>query len=273
MRELGYIEGKNLLVEWRSAQGSAERLLDLAKELVRINIEVIVTTSTAWTHAAQEATRMIPIVMSSIGDAVAAGFVNNLARPGGNITGLTLGGIPQSKRLELLRDLNPKLSRIAHLFNPDNPANVRGGKTLQDATSKLGLRYFPFDARTARQIEDAFASMARESVEALMVSLDAVILGHRHQIGELAIKHRLPSIGNAQEYAEAGLLMIYGANAPDLYRRAAIYVDKILKGAKPGDLPVEQPTRFDCVVNLKTAKALGIKLPGEIMVRAERFIE
>jgi putative ABC transport system substrate-binding protein len=210
---------------------------------------------------------------SSGGDLVDSGLVKSLARPGGNVTGLTVTGIRSSKRVELLREVNPKLSRIAYLFDPDNPANVRGVKTTQDLASKLGLKVFPFGARTVQQIEDAFASMARESVEALIVSSAAPMFPHRRQIAEFAIKHRLPSFGFIQEYAEAGLLMTYGVNMPDLYRRAAVYVDKILKGAKPGDLPVEQPTRFDFVVNLKTAKALGIKLPSEIMVRAERFIE
>jgi putative ABC transport system substrate-binding protein len=273
MRDLGYIEGKNLRIEWRFADGKVERLPELAADLVRSNVEVIVSASTATTHALQRATSTIPIVMTSVGSPVGSGFIKSFARPGGNITGMSLQGVTHAKRIEILRSLNPKLARVAFLFNPDNPGNVRGAKAIQNAAQKIGVKVLHFEARNVQQIEEAFAQMARDSVEALQVEQDTHLAQHSHQVAALALKHRLPSIATAQGFAEAGLLLSYGPNLQDISRRAATYVDKILKGANPAELPVEQPHRFDYAVNLKTAKALGIKLPDEIMIRVERFIE
>ena len=274
LRELGYIEGKNLVIERRFADNNAERLTKLAADLVRSNVEVIVTMSALSTSAAQQATGTIPIVMTTVADPVGGGFVKSLARPGGNITCMSYMVLEiRAKQLEMLASVTPKLSRLAVLFNPDNPSNFEGIKRLEPATQKFGVSILALEARTIREIEDAFVSIARKSVQALLLIEDPNIFQHRVLIGELALKHRLPSIGSNQAWVQAGLLMSYGSNYPDIHRRAATYVDKILKGAKPTDLPVEQPTRFDLVVNMKTAKAIGIKLPAEIMVRAERFIE
>jgi putative ABC transport system substrate-binding protein len=274
LSELGYIEGKNLVIEMRFADNNAERLNKLAADLVRSNVEVIVTMSALSTRAAQHATGTIPIVMTTVADPVGSGFVKSLARPGGNVTGMSYMVLEiRAKQLEMLASAIPKLSRLAVLFNPDNPSNLEGIKRLEPATQKFSVSILALEARTIREIEDAFASMASKSVQALLLIEDPNIFQHRGLIGDLALKHRLPSIGSNEGWVQAGLLMSYGSNYQDIFRRAAIYVDKILKGTKPSDLPVEQPTRFDLVVNMKTAKALGIKLPDEIMVRAERFIE
>ena len=274
MRELGYIEGKNLVIEWRFADGKFERLPDLAAELVRANVEVIVSTSMANTHALQKTTRTIPIVMTTVADPVGGGFVKSLARPGGNITGFSSMAFElRAKQLEMLRSVTPNLARLAALFNPENPANVDGIKILEGAARKLGIKVVSLDARTPQRIEDAFARMAKESIQAILVIQDTVVHAYRGQIAEAALKHRLTSIASTEASADAGLLLSYGPNYPDIYRRAAAYVDKILKGANPAELPVEQPMRFDLVVNMRTAKSLGIKVPDELMVRAERLIE
>jgi putative ABC transport system substrate-binding protein len=275
MRELGYVEGKNLVIEWRFADGKIERLPELATDLVRANVEVMVSTSTNNTHALQKATSTIPIVMTTVADPVGRTFVKSLARPGGNITGLSNMLFElRAKQLEMLHSVTPKLARMAALFNPNSPANFDGIKILEDAAKKLGVRVVSLEAHTAQHIENAFARMAKESIQAILVVQDTVLFqSHRHQIAESAMKLRLPSIASTQAFAEAGVLMSYGANVPDIYRRAATYVDKILKGANPAELPIEQPMRFDLVVNMKTARALGLKLPDEIMVRAERLIE
>ena len=274
MRELGYIEGKNLAIEWRFADGKMEHLPDLAAELARANVEVIVSTGMTNTQALQKATSTIPIVMTTVADPVGWGFVKSLARPGGNITGLsTMIFEIRAKQLEMLRSVAPKLTRMAALFNPGNSANFDGIKILEGAAKKLAIKVVSLEAQTEQRIDDAFATIAKESIQAILVIQDTAIQKHRRQIAEGALKLRLPAIATAVPFAEAGLLMSYGPNFPDINRRAATYVDKILKGANPADLPVEQPTRFDLVVNRKTAKALGIRLPDEIMVRAERLIE
>ncbi|MBI3375072.1 MAG: ABC transporter substrate-binding protein [Betaproteobacteria bacterium] len=274
MRELGYVEGKNLVIEWRSADGTVERLPDLAAELVRLKVDVIVTSSTPTTSAAQKATSTIPIVMGTGGDPVGSGFVNSLARPGGNITGLTnIVEDLSPKQLEMLLSIAPKLSRVAVLLNPDNSSQAVVSRSVQAAAQKRSVKMLPAEARTPQEIEKAFSKMARENVGAVIVMPDPFLYQQRRQVIELAAKHRLPSIAWVREYVEAGGLMSYGSNFADMYRRAAAYVDKILKGAKPGDLPVEQPTKFEFVINRKTAKTLGLAIPRELLLRADELIE
>jgi putative ABC transport system substrate-binding protein len=274
LRELGYVIGKNLVIEWRSADGKYERLPELAGELVRLKVDVLAVNGTPASHAAQKATTSIPILMVNVADPVGAGLVNSLARPGGNRTGLSnmineLG----PKILEMLRAIKPNVARIVVLWNPPNTSNVLMLKDIQAAAQKLGVIVHPIEASTAAAIASAFAMMARQNAEALVVLRDPFFQQERNQIVALAAKQRLPSIGTYAEFVEAGGLLAYGTNLGEINRRAATYIDKILKGAKPGDLPVEQPMRFDLVVNLKTAKALGLTMPPEIMVRATRVIE
>jgi putative ABC transport system substrate-binding protein len=274
MRELGYVEGKNLVIEWRSAEGKTERLPALAAELVRLNVDVIVAASTPGVAAAQKATTSIPIVMTSILDPVGSGFVASLAHPGGNITGLkNFFGELGPKQLEMLRSVVPKLTRVAILSNPNNAGMAAVLKNVPVAAQKIGVTILSFDAASPPEIESAFSKMAQEKAGAVIVVADAVFITQAHQIAELAAKNRLPSIQATREYAEAGGLMSYGNSLGEDYRRAATYVDKIFKGAKPGDIPVEQPTTFELAINMKTAKALGIKFPQSILVQATKIIE
>ena len=274
MRELGYVEGKNFVVEWRFADGKFERLPGLAAELVKMKVDVIVAAGTVATEVAQRATTTIPIVIAASVDPVGSGFVKSLARPGGNITGLSLATSDFSpKHLELLMTVVPKLSRVAVLVSPDNSAHPGVLKSIQAAAQKLGVQVLPVSARTPEDIERGFAVMKREHAEAVIVAADAFFVLQRRQIVELALKHRLASMAPNREYAAAGGLMSYGQNVADFYRRAATFVDKILKGAKPGELPIEQPAIFELVINRKTAKTLGISLPQELLLRADRVIE
>lgn len=274
MRELGYVEGKHFVIEWRFADGKFERLPGLAAELVKMKVDVIVAAGTAATQMAQRATTTIPIVIAASVDPVGSGFVKSLARPGGNITGLSLATSDFSpKHLELLMTAVPKLSRVAVLVNPDNSAHPGVLKSVQAAAQKLGVQVLPVTARTPEDIERGFAMMKRERAEAVIVAADAFFVLQRRQIVELALKHRLASMATNREYAAAGGLMSYGQNVADFYRRAATFVDKILKGAKPGDLPIDQPTIFELVINRKTAKTLGITIPQELLLRADRVIE
>jgi putative ABC transport system substrate-binding protein len=274
MRELGYVEGKNFVVEWRFADGKFERLPGLAAELVRMKVDVIVAAGTVATEVAQRATTTIPIVIAASVDPVGSGFVKSLARPGGNITGLSLATSDFSpKHLELLMTAVPKLSRVAVLVSPDNSAHPGVLKSVQAASQKLGVQVLPVNARTPEDIERGFAMMKRERAEAVIVAADAFFFLQRRQIAELALRHRLASMASNREYAAAGGLMSYGQNIADFYRRAATFVDKILKGAKPGELPIEQPTIFELVINLKTAKALGLAIPQELLLRADKVIE
>jgi putative ABC transport system substrate-binding protein len=274
MRELGYVDGKNLVIEWRSADSKVERLPGLAAELVKMNVDIILTAGTQATSAAQKSTTMLPIVMVSVGDPVAAGFVKSLARPAGNITGLSNLNVDLSpKRLEMLLSMVPRLSRAAVLVNPSNTSNIQTLESTQAEGRKRGVKILRVEARTPQEIENAFALMMRESAGAVIVASDAFFNQQARQIAELAIKHRMPSISAFLDYAEAGVLMTYGSNTTDLYRRAATHVDKILKGAKPGDLPVEQPTRFELIINGKTAKALGLKIPQSLLIMADKVIE
>jgi putative ABC transport system substrate-binding protein len=275
MRELGYDEGRNFVIEWRFADGKAERLPSLAAELVRLKVDVIVTNGTAAASAAQKATTTIPIVIGSAGDPVGSGFVRSLAHPGGNITGLSLVIDETSpKGLEMLLGIVPGLSRVAVLMNPTNPVHATALKSIQTAAQKFnGVKILPVEARTAQEIENAFFIMAKEKTGAVVVQIDSLFIQRGRQIVELAAKNRLPSISENREYAEAGGLMSYGPSFTDIFRRAATYVDKIIKGAKPGDLPVEQPTIFELFINRKTAKALGLTIPQSLLISADKVIE
>ena len=274
MRELGYVEGKNFIIEWRFADGNFERLPGLAAELVLMKVDVIVAAGTVATQVAQRATTTIPIVIAASLDPVGSGFVKSLTRPGGNITGLSLATSDFSpKHLELLMTAVPKLSRVAVLVNPDNSAHPAVLKSVQAAAQKLGVQVLPVNARTPEDIERGFAMMKRERAEAVIVAADAFFVLQWRQIAELALRHRLASMATNRQHAEAGGLMSYGQNVADFYRRAATFVDKILKGAKPGELPIEQPAIFELVINRKTAKALGISLPQELLLRADKVIE
>jgi putative ABC transport system substrate-binding protein len=276
LRELGYIEGQSIVIERRAPEWKYERLPGLAAELVRLPVDVIVAASPAATKAAQKATSTIPIVFTVSGDPVADGFVASLARPGGNVTGLaTVGSELVGKQLEMLKAVAPKVSRVAVLQNPITHRETHGGMLRQadDSVRGLGMQLVILDARTPSEIDAAFATMSSRRVDGVLVLRDAMFRAQRAQITALAAKKRLPAVYGLREEAEAGGLMAYGASVPQLYRRAATYVDRILKGEKPGDLPVEQPTRFELVINLKTARALGLTIPPSLLQRADQVIE
>jgi putative ABC transport system substrate-binding protein len=274
MRELGYIEGKNLIIEWRSAEASKERLPGLATELVNLKVDVIVTSGSPATRAAQRATTMIPIVMGNVGDPVHAGFVKSLARPAGNITGLSaMSRDVDLKHLEMLLGMVPRLSRVAVLLNPTNPGNIDRLGAIQAAGQKRRLKILRAEARTPQEIDDAFTLIRQQNAGALMVLSEALFQQQVRQIGDLAAKHRLPSVAADRIYAEAGVLMSYGASLADQSLRTANYVNKIFRGAKPADLPVEQPSKFEMFINRKTAKALGLKIPQSLLISADKVIE
>ena len=272
MRDLGYVEGRNFVIETRWSDGKNDRLPDLAAELVRMKVDVLVTHGTPGTLAAKQATK-VPIVMAVSGDAVGTGIVSNLGRPGGNITGTTFFDPELSaKRLELLKEIMPRITRVAVLLNPRNPANVPLLRAMGAAAAHLKLKLEQFEVQGPEEFAGAMAAMAKSRVEALALTQDSVLVEHAGAIAGLAAKQRLASTGFA-EYAQAGGLLGYGVNIRELFRRATYFVDKILRGAKPGDIPVEQPTKFEMVVNLKTAKALGIKIPQSILLQATKVIE
>lgn len=274
MRELGYVEGANFILDIRWAMGKPERLPELAQELVALKPEIILTGASAATQAAHKATNTIPIVMAAVSDPVASGFVKSLERPGGNITGLSILTTElSSKLLELLRSVVPKLQRVAVLWNPSTPVNAAMLEEVQKVAQGMKLGVLPSKAQNPSDIEHAFATMRRDHAGAVLVLSDAFLLFQRRQIADLALKHRLPSISALRESAEAGCLMSYGVDVADRFRRTANYVQKILKGAKPADLPIEQPMTFELVVNLKTAKALGITFPHSILVSANDVIK
>jgi putative ABC transport system substrate-binding protein len=274
MRELGYAEGKNLEVEWRFAHGKNELLAGLAAELVKRKVDVIVSNSPQAIRAAQKATATIPIVMTSVSDPVGSGFVQSLAHPGGNITGLsTISDDLGPKQLEMLLSIAPKLSRVAVLANPDSPGNIKALTNLQAAARRTGLIILPVNARVPQEIEDAYSQMAREKAGGLIILRDSIFNQQRRQIAELAAKHRLPTIASLREYVETGVLMSYGSSVSEQYRRAATFVDKIFKGAKPAELPVEQPTKLELFINGKTAKLLGLKIPPSLLASADKVIE
>ena len=274
LRTLGYEEGQNLSIERRYAHGRPERLAEVAAELVQLKVDAIVAAGTAATSAAQKATTTIPIVMGTANDPVGSGFVKSLGRPGGNITGVSnLTGDVVPKHLELLLQVVPGISIVAVLSNPANAAHAGIVRSVELVAPSVGVhRVVRAEVRNAEEIASAFSMFAREGVRAVIVVVDATFVQHRLQIAELAAKMKLLSISSFHEFAEAGGLMSYGQNLADDFRHAAIYVDKILKGAKPADLPVEQPTRFELVINLKTAKAIGITIPPAVRLRAEEVI-
>jgi len=274
MRELGYVEGKHFVIEARYADGKAGPLPDFAAELVRLNVDIIVANGTPVYHALRQATKTIPIVITVSADPVSEGFAASLARPGGNFTGLSSANVELTpKHLELLMTAVPRLSRVAVLMNPAHSGHPARLKIIQAAAQKTGMQVLPVDAPTPDGIERAFGTMARERAGALIILGDSFFVQQIRQIAELALKHRLPSIYVNRDFADAGGLMSYGQNQTDNFRRAATYVDKILKGAKPGDLPIEQPTAFELVINRKTAKAFGLTIPQELVLRADRVIE
>ena len=274
MRERGYVEGRNLLIEWRFADGDLARLPALAAELVQLKVDALVASGPQAVRALQQATTTIPIVMGILGDPVVEGFVASLARPGGNITGPTgNAGDIYAKRLQLLQEISPKLSRVAFLMNPGNSTNVAALAATQAAGQTVKVKVLAAQARASKDIEAAFALMKREKADALIIQPDAIFNSHTRQIADLALKQRLPLISGIREYVDAGCLMSYGASFRDNFHRVAYYVDRIFKGAKPADLPVEQPTRFELFINGKTAKALGLTIPQSLLITAEKVIE
>jgi len=274
LRDLGYVEGKNIAFEYRWAEGKLDRLPDLAADLVRAKVDLIVTSTTPAIQAAKNATTTIPIVFAAAGDPVATGLVAGLARPGGNITGLSLLSAELSgKRLELLKETVPGISRVAVLWNTASVAMALTVKEVQAAAVTLGVTPHMVGVRHPDDFAGAFAAIARARPDALVVVLDPFTLVHRKRILEFAAANRLPAMYELRVFVDEGGLMAYGPSVTDMSRRAATYVDKILKGAKPADLPVEQPTRFELVINFKTAKALGLTFPQSILIRADHMIQ
>jgi ABC-type uncharacterized transport system substrate-binding protein len=277
LRELGYVEGQNIIIEYRGADSKVERLLSLATELTRLKVDLIVAIATPAARAAQQASTAIPIVATAMGDPVRDGLVASLARPGGNVTGTTfLGPELVPKRLELLKQALPGVSRVAGLWHP----GAFSERTMSDmrteteaATGTLGVRLQLVGVSGPDEFDRAFSTIIRERAEALLVFPSTMLFAEGKRIVNLTAKHRLPSMFNAREFVDLGGLMAYGANLIDLNRRAATYVDKILKGAKPADLPVEQPTKFELVINLKTAKALGLTIPQSLLLRADQVMQ
>jgi putative tryptophan/tyrosine transport system substrate-binding protein len=271
---LGYIERENIQVEYRFAGGSLARLAEFAAELVSLKVDVIVAGSTQSIDAAKRATKTIPIVFPVTFDPVESGFVASLARPGGNLTGLsTVNPDAAAKRVELLKEVIPQISRLAVLRNPINSGSQFPLKETEAGAKQLGIRLQTLEARSPEELEGVFRLATSERAGALIVIVDALFNAEQQRISELALRHRLPAMFDSAQYVEAGGLISYGANLSDLFRRAATYVDKILKGAKPGDLPVEQPTKFDLVINLKTAKQIGLTIPPQVLARADKVIK
>ena len=275
LRELGYVEGKNISIEYRFAEGKPDRLPALAAELVRLKVDVIVTSGAPATRSAKEATVTIPIVMTNDTDPVGSGFVASLARPGGNITGLSnLRPEISGKRLELLKEVVPRLSRVAVMGTSTIPGNAQNLKETELAAGALAVKLQYLDVLGPKDIETAFRAASKGRAEAVLaLSSGGILLSQRAQLADLAVKSRLPAIYQSRSYVEAGGLMSYGASITDLNRRAATYVDKILKGAKPADLPVQQPTKFELIINLKTAKQISLTIPPNVLARADKVIK
>ena len=273
LRERGYVEGKNIVVEARWTEGKTETIPDLTAELVRLNVDMIVTSITLAVQAARKLTTTIPIIVVGIGDPVGTGLVASLARPGGNVTGLS-GLAPElsGKRVDLLKEAFPKVSRVGVFWNPASPSNALGWKETEAAARPAAIQLKSLEVKSPDDFERAFGIAAKERVNALIVIRDNVFSVGRQQILAFAAKRRLPAIYPAEEYVEVGGLMSYGPDLPDIFRRAATYVDKILKGTKPADLPVEQPMKFEFIVNLKTAKQIGLTIAPNVLVRADRVI-
>ena len=276
LRSLGYRIGENVVIEYRFANAEIERLPALAADLVGIGVDIIIAAGgNPATDAAMKATTIIPIVMTTVVDPVSAGIVASLARPGGNVTGLAVdaGGEILGKRFELLKETLPNLSRLGILFNPDVAVNRSRLTSMAEPARVLGLTLVPVEARGLNALEQAFAIMVKERAQAFVVQGDSVMFNYRGQIAEMALRNRLPAASVQRELAEAGFFLSYGADLRDLYRRSAFFVDRIFRGAKPADLPVEQPTKYELVINLKTAKALGIIVPPTLLTRADEVIE
>ena len=274
LREFGYVEGQNIALEWRASGGRAERLPDLAAELVRLKVDVIVAADNPATAAAQKATRTIPIVMVLAMDPVASGFAGSLARPGGNITGLTVQATDlQGKTLQLLNEAVPTASRVAVLWDPTEPGRQVQAKEAEVAARALGLQPQLLEARGAAELDSVFAAMARQKPDAVLVHPSQMIFAHRARIAELAARSRLPAMGTVRWFPEAGGLLSYGGRDSDRFQRAAHYVHRLLKGAKPAELPIEQPTKFELVINMKTAKRLGVTVPQSLLLQADLVIE
>ena len=274
LRELGYTEGHNLVIECRAATGKAEKIPDHAAELVRLKVDVIVAEGTISALAAKQATRTVPIVMVNIGDPVASGLVSSLGRPGGNVTGSTMLG-PEivRKTLQLLKDAAPAISRVTVLIDPTNPGQTLPDQQMAAAAEVLGVRPQRVDIQTSADLDNAFAAVLQQRAQALLVYPLPLTPAEFQRITEFAIRNRLPTATWHTPFGRAGVTMFYGTNVAEQYRRAAVYVDKILKGAKPADLPVEQPTKLELVTNMKTAKALGLTIPPSVLARADQIIE
>jgi putative ABC transport system substrate-binding protein len=274
LRDLGYVEGRNLKIEFRWSQGKPERMREQAEEVVRLNVDIIVAPSSIYTAAARRATSTIPIVFLSHADPLGTGHVASLARPGGNITGLSLMMTETNvKGLELFKEVVPALSHVAVVFDPATPSHTPGLKAVQAAGPALGLKTQPVPVRAAAEFDGAFSAIARERADGVLVLSTPLFISGAKPLAELALKHKLPSLFGPRHHVEEGGMMSYSPERADLWRRGAIFVDRILKGAKPADLPVQQPTKFDLSINLKTAKAIGVKIPEAFLLRADKVIE
>jgi putative ABC transport system substrate-binding protein len=274
LRDAGYAEGRNVVIEWRSAQGNYDRVPELVDDLIQSRVEVIVLDSTVATQAAKSATQSIPIVMALVVDPVGSNLVDSLSRPGGNVTGLSMMTSELNpKRLELLKEVVPRLTRVAVLWNPDHPFHAKVVEDLKAAAPALSMELTDEGVRAPEQFVPAFSKINGGQVQALYVVEDPIFFAHRATLLQLASTARLPSIHELKRFPEAGALMSYGPDLHDLFRRSALYVDRIFKGARPADLPVEQPTKFELVINLKTAKALGLEIPPMLLARADEVIE
>jgi len=274
LRDLGYVEGQNILIEYRWAEGNYQRFPDLVADLVNLKVDLILTAGTPGALAAKRATQTIPIVMAVTGDAVGTGLVSSLARPGGNLTGLTTM-VPdlEGKRLEILREVVPKLTTLVVLLNTANPLTAIQWEQTKISAKTLGIQLQPVELRRPEEFNDAFAKVARQRPDGITMVADRFLLAHRMQIVDFVAKTRLPAIYPYRDFVVAGGLMSYSPSYEDLFRRSATYVDKILKGAKPSDLPIEQPTKFELLVNMKTAKTLGVPIPPSLLLRADHVVE
>jgi len=275
LRELGLVEGQNIVIDYRFAEGRFDRLPDLAAELVRLRVDIIVAGPTPPAVAAKNATGTIPIVVAGVGDSVELGLIASLARPGGNVTGLaySVGVEIFGKQLELLKEIVPTVRRVAILSNPANPSHALAIKNVKAATQSLGVQLQLLEARGPNEFDGAFAAIAKERADALLVVADGMFIFQRARLADLAAKNRVSSMHGVRENVEAGGLMSYGPSTISAWRRAAFFVDRILKGTKPADLPVEQPTKFELVINLNTAKVLGLTVPPSLLARADEVIE
>jgi len=274
LRTVGYVEGKTITIEYRYAEDKLDRLPSLAEELVRLNVDLIIAPTTVEVRAAMRATKTIPIIFYNVPDPVASGLVDSLARPGANITGFsTINAQLSGKRLELLKETVPKLTRVAVLWDPRNPSSVQQWKEIQQPARELGLQLHSMEVSSADKYESAFNEAVKARSGALLVTQSTLVATNSPRVHELAVKNRLPAIATREDYVSSGALMSYGADESESYQRAAVMVDKTLKGAKPADIPVERPTKFEFVINLKTAKQIGLTIPPNVLVRADRVIK